>query len=80
MHKQVGVSYTMSKVVGVICAVLLLLFVIYYFSGSEKMINESAWLEMQRGYNVSNANGYYVPVVMLAAAEHAGKTSDVVLR
>lgn len=44
------------------------------------MINESAWLEMQRGYNVSNANGYYVPVVMLAAAEHAGKTSDVVLR
>ena len=70
----------MKTIAAVICLILLVLFVIYYFNHKENMINESAWLEMQRGYNVSNANGYYVPVVMLAAAEHAGKTSDVVLR
>jgi hypothetical protein len=70
----------MKTIAAVICLILLVLFVIYYFNRKENMINESAWLEMQRGYNVSNANGYYVPVVMLAAAEHAGKTSDVVLR
>lgn len=61
------------------CVVLIIIVLAWYLTKKEQMVSESAWLEMSRGYNVSNANGYYVPITMLSAAEHAGKTSDVAL-
>lgn len=61
---------TKSVVISLAIALVLTILIIWFMSKKETLVDPTINFKIARGYNMSNGNGYLVPIQDLAAVEH----------
>lgn len=62
---------TKSLVISLAVAIVLTILIVWFMSKKETLIDPTINFKIARGYNLSNGNGYFVPIQNLSAVEHS---------